>query len=341
MGRFVATLVFSSLVIVPRADAAFQAANNLQQRFERLAAVTTHFATDDIITNRWLERRWPTNLLDEQKALLEQLESVSGEQTGFVAFSIARTRRCGRWHWRHCSSVKIRAICRSWRTCWTIAPQRSHGSRISWVGRRWHACSKSSTPRCRHRWWKPGRYTSPCPALSGRISRRFLRAGELFCVNISWNAGKAQKRPAARPTSRAALSLLAEPGWSDIRANAGNHRRQRFAARGPRRAPAHTRPPCSLAGRAPQHGLGQPSDRSLETLRTAFVLASVPREGAAHRPRARAAAIAGHGGRRIAHVAQQTSRSRGLDERQRPVNYRSSALRLAACDYCCRCCGNV
>jgi len=81
MGRFVATLVFSSLVIVPRADAAFQAANNLQQRFERLAAVTTHFATDDIITNRWLERRWPTNLLDEQKALLEQLESVSGEQT--------------------------------------------------------------------------------------------------------------------------------------------------------------------------------------------------------------------------------------------------------------------
>lgn len=80
MGRLVAALVFGFLATICQADAAAQATGTLQQRFERLAAETSHFATDDIIANRWLERRWPTNLLDEQKALLEQLKSVSGEQ---------------------------------------------------------------------------------------------------------------------------------------------------------------------------------------------------------------------------------------------------------------------
>jgi hypothetical protein len=51
-------------------------APSIQQRFERLAASATHFATDDIVRNSWSERRWPEGLLEEQQNLLTELRSA-------------------------------------------------------------------------------------------------------------------------------------------------------------------------------------------------------------------------------------------------------------------------
>ena len=48
----------------------------VQQRFERLAASTSHFATDDIVTNRRGDSRWPEGLLEEQQRLVAELRSV-------------------------------------------------------------------------------------------------------------------------------------------------------------------------------------------------------------------------------------------------------------------------
>ena len=49
---------------------------SVQQRFERLAASASHFATDDIVRNRWSEHRWPVGLLEEQQSLLAELRTA-------------------------------------------------------------------------------------------------------------------------------------------------------------------------------------------------------------------------------------------------------------------------
>ena len=85
MGRFVAALVFGSLVTVSQAGAASQATNNLQPRFERLAAETSHFATDDIIRNHFFDGgRWPVGLLEEQQKVLEELRTAGGRRQEVV-----------------------------------------------------------------------------------------------------------------------------------------------------------------------------------------------------------------------------------------------------------------
>jgi hypothetical protein len=85
MRRFVATLVFSSLATFSRADATSQATSLLQQRFERLAAETSHFATDDIIRNYFFDGgRWPVGLLEEQQRVLEELRSAGDKRQEIV-----------------------------------------------------------------------------------------------------------------------------------------------------------------------------------------------------------------------------------------------------------------
>jgi hypothetical protein len=71
-------LSFATLATSARAGHADQTRSNLQQRFERLATATTHLATDDIVRNRWSERRWPEGLLEEQQAVLEEMRATSG-----------------------------------------------------------------------------------------------------------------------------------------------------------------------------------------------------------------------------------------------------------------------
>jgi hypothetical protein len=49
-------------------------------QLRKLAAVT-HFATDDIVKNRWSESgRWPVGLLEEQQHVVEQLRSASRDR---------------------------------------------------------------------------------------------------------------------------------------------------------------------------------------------------------------------------------------------------------------------
>ena len=53
---------------------------SVADRLERLAAVATHFATDDIIRNRWSDGRWPSALREQQEQLLRELRGVSGQR---------------------------------------------------------------------------------------------------------------------------------------------------------------------------------------------------------------------------------------------------------------------
>lgn len=54
-------------------------------RLERLAAETTHFATHDIIANRESERRWPANLVAEQRRLVSELHTIVNERESLNA----------------------------------------------------------------------------------------------------------------------------------------------------------------------------------------------------------------------------------------------------------------
>jgi hypothetical protein len=68
------------LLLAPLATASWPAEGgqspSVQQRLERLAASATHFATDDIVTNRRGDSRWPEGLHEEQQSLLAELRSV-------------------------------------------------------------------------------------------------------------------------------------------------------------------------------------------------------------------------------------------------------------------------
>jgi len=82
--RCLLVLLFGPLAAVHGAGASSQGPS-VQQRFERLAATATHFATDDIVRNRWGERRWPEGLLEEQQHLLAELLAARGARTELQA----------------------------------------------------------------------------------------------------------------------------------------------------------------------------------------------------------------------------------------------------------------
>jgi hypothetical protein len=72
--------------LIARADATPAAQTpSVSQRLERLASEATYFATRDILSNRWSERRWPTHLLLEQEHVLAELRSVAGERAALQA----------------------------------------------------------------------------------------------------------------------------------------------------------------------------------------------------------------------------------------------------------------
>jgi hypothetical protein len=62
-----------------------QTSVNVRQQLERLAAETSHFATGEIIDNRWTERRWPPELLEEQQHVVAELRAVIGERDALRA----------------------------------------------------------------------------------------------------------------------------------------------------------------------------------------------------------------------------------------------------------------
>jgi len=68
-------LLLAPLVTGSRAAARDQVPS-VQQRFERLAATASHFATDDIVRNTRGDGRWPEGLLEEQQNLLTDLSST-------------------------------------------------------------------------------------------------------------------------------------------------------------------------------------------------------------------------------------------------------------------------
>lgn len=78
MRHFLLRLILASLTTAASTGEAYQGQPSVQQRLERLAARTTHFATNDIVRNRWSERRWPAGLLDEQQNVLAELRAASG-----------------------------------------------------------------------------------------------------------------------------------------------------------------------------------------------------------------------------------------------------------------------
>lgn len=52
-------------------------------RLERAASELTHFATADLIYNRWSEpQRWPVGMLEAQQDLLRQLRAVALDRDG-------------------------------------------------------------------------------------------------------------------------------------------------------------------------------------------------------------------------------------------------------------------
>ena len=77
-------LLFAPVATGPTAAGSDQG-SNVRQRFERLAANASHFATDDIVRNRWGERRWPDGLLEEQQHLLAELRAARDARTELQA----------------------------------------------------------------------------------------------------------------------------------------------------------------------------------------------------------------------------------------------------------------
>jgi hypothetical protein len=67
-----------ALTLFGRTSEAGQIEAGTSVQFERLANEATHFATNDIIANRWSEeRRWPVGLLEEQQGVLRELRAAS------------------------------------------------------------------------------------------------------------------------------------------------------------------------------------------------------------------------------------------------------------------------
>jgi hypothetical protein len=54
-------------------------------RLERLTAATTHLATSDIVYNRELERRWPADLIAEQRQVVAELRAILNERDSLQA----------------------------------------------------------------------------------------------------------------------------------------------------------------------------------------------------------------------------------------------------------------
>jgi hypothetical protein len=73
-----APLLFISFAVFGWPAETRQSLSTTRVRFERLAQVTTHFATGDIINNRWSEAgRWPVDLFEQQQHVLEELGAAS------------------------------------------------------------------------------------------------------------------------------------------------------------------------------------------------------------------------------------------------------------------------
>src|SRR5262245_53089381 len=63
-----------------------EARQSSASRVQQLARTTTHFATGDIVYNRWSEPfRWPIGLLEEQQHVLEELRALSQDRAATVA----------------------------------------------------------------------------------------------------------------------------------------------------------------------------------------------------------------------------------------------------------------
>jgi hypothetical protein len=55
-----------------------------RQKLETIAGRVTYFATQEIIRNRWIEPRWPANLMLEQQQLLADLRGLGGERAALA-----------------------------------------------------------------------------------------------------------------------------------------------------------------------------------------------------------------------------------------------------------------
>lgn len=55
-----------------------------RQKLETIAGRVTHFATQEIIGNRWSERRWPADQLLEQQQLLADLRGLGGDRAALA-----------------------------------------------------------------------------------------------------------------------------------------------------------------------------------------------------------------------------------------------------------------
>jgi hypothetical protein len=67
-------------VVTPQARA-----QTVTARLERLAAATTHFATGDLVANRESDRRWPSDMIAEQRQLVAELRAIRNERESLTA----------------------------------------------------------------------------------------------------------------------------------------------------------------------------------------------------------------------------------------------------------------
>jgi len=78
-------LLFVLAVLAGTGEAHQSPPPNISPRLRQLASETTHFATGDIVYNRWSDSRWPIELLKEQQRVLEELRVLGRDRTAVVA----------------------------------------------------------------------------------------------------------------------------------------------------------------------------------------------------------------------------------------------------------------
>jgi len=78
-------LLVALAVLAGTGEARQSPPSNVTQRLQQLASQTTHFATGDIVYNRWSDSRWPIDLLKQQQRVLEELRVLSRDRAAVVA----------------------------------------------------------------------------------------------------------------------------------------------------------------------------------------------------------------------------------------------------------------
>jgi hypothetical protein len=80
--RFVLPLIVSSVCVAGNAEAR-QTSADTKERLEEAAKGLSHFATADLIYNRWSEpSRWPVGMLEAQQGLFQQLRALAQDRDG-------------------------------------------------------------------------------------------------------------------------------------------------------------------------------------------------------------------------------------------------------------------